>query len=477
MTDNPPSFEPAKRRPRPGTDGAKVIRGREAKRIARSERQPRTEPREEVRREAPRPTRREPVPELRKSRERAVPPRQVDRTQVSPTVPRDNRNRTAQPARRQPLGLPMDETAVRQATPPQRQVQRAPSSGSGAYQPGQPGPAGGGPGGYGGGYPGDPSRPPRRRRKRRGLKIFLSLFLVVVLAITGWGLYLVKVGNDNLDHVDALSGRANTPGRTVLFVGNDSRQGDVIGDGVEGSRADTIMILHLPESGAPALISIPRDTYVDIPGYRSHKVNSAYAWGGPPLLVQTVENLTGLTIDHYVEISMGGVSSMVDAVGGVELCLDYDVDDADSQLVWEAGCHVADGKTALAFSRMRKSDPLGDIGRTARQRQVVSQVIKKAASPSTIVNPRRQKELVEALTSVLVTDTETGLVDLGRTAMGLRSAMGDGGVIGAPPISSFNYHPGNAGSTVQLDPNRIEQFWVDLANGDLTQADAEVSLP
>lgn len=284
-------------------------------------------------------------------------------------------------------------------------------------------------------------------------------------------------GNDNLTKVDALSGAPDTPGRTVLLAGSDGRSEDGVNDGVEGQRSDSIMLVHIPESGNPSLISLPRDTYVEIPGYGPAKLNTAYSAGGPALLVATVESMTGLTVDHYVEIGMAGVSSMVDAVGGVNLCLDYDVNDSYSGLVWEAGCHDSDGETALAFTRMRYSDPLGDIGRTERQRQVVGKVMDQALSAGTIINPMRQRDLVGAVTSVLTVDNDTSLIDLGKIGWSMRSILGPNGIIGTPPIADFNYRPGNIGSTVLLDEARIDEFWSKVADGSITKDDVSLNAP
>ena len=165
------------------------------------------------------------------------------------------------------------------------------------------------------------------------------------------------------------------------------------------------MLLHVPTSGHTSLISLPRDSYVSIPGHGYGKLNSSIALGGPQLLVETVEKLSGMGVDHYVQVSMDGVAQLTDAVGGVNLCYDRTVDDADSGMVWEAGCHDVDGAQALAFSRMRKSDPQGDIGRTARQRQVVSKVIAKAATPAVLLHPNHQLDLVKAGTSALTVDS------------------------------------------------------------------------
>jgi len=297
--------------------------------------------------------------------------------------------------------------------------------------------------------------------------------LIVVLAlIIGWPGFLIIHGNNKMEHVDALSDAADTPGTTYLIVGSDQREEDGINDGAtDGQRADSIMLLQVPESGNAALVSLPRDSYVEIPGYGANKINASYSLGGPELLVSTVENLSGMTVDHYVEVSMSGVSSLVDAVGGVNLCLDYDVSDKKSKLEWEAGCHDADGDTALAFSRMRYSDPKGDIGRAERQRQVVSKVIKKAASPSTLINPVKQYKLVDSAATTLTMSTGSGLTNMAGAALGLRSVMGDDGLMGAPPISSLSYRTPSGASAVLLDPDTIDSFFEKMKNGELTQDD------
>nr|WP_127573545.1 LCP family protein [Georgenia faecalis] len=295
--------------------------------------------------------------------------------------------------------------------------------------------------------------------------------VVLLVLLLAWPIGLLVWANGKIQHVEALTGGAGTPGTTYLLAGSDSRADGTIPDGTEGERADTIMLLHVAPTGQTSLISLPRDTYAEIPGHGGDKLNAAYSLGGPELLVRTVEDLTGLGVDHYVEIGMGGVEQVVDAVGGVELCLDYDVDDPRSQLVWSAGCHEADGATALAFARMRYADPEGDIGRAARQRQVVSAVVAKVAQPGTLLNPLRQVRLIDAGTAALVVDPDTGIVDLGRMALAFRAATGEGGLLGAPPIAMFDYRPGGVGSTVLLDPDRAPGFFERLREGTLTPED------
>jgi cell envelope-related function transcriptional attenuator common domain len=293
----------------------------------------------------------------------------------------------------------------------------------------------------------------------------VALLLVVIAA---WPIYLVWYGNSKLTHMDALSGAANTPGTTYLIVGSDKRTAEQAAEqDVKGQRADTIMLLQVPSSGSPALVSIPRDSWVSIPGYGDAKINAAYSYGGASLLVQTVENLTGMTIDHYVEVSMEGVKELTDAVGGVNLCLDYDVNDQLSGLVWQSGCHDADGTTALAFSRMRYSDPQGDIGRTERQRQVVSAILDKATTPGILLNPFKQRALVGAVAENLTTDTDTSIIDLAKAGLGMRSVMGSDGLMGIPPITTINYQVGGQ-SAVELDPDKIGTFFTKMMNGELT---------
>lgn len=311
------------------------------------------------------------------------------------------------------------------------------------------------------------TEPKRRRFRKRWL---LLIPVAILIAAIAWPAYLIHLGNEHLTHTAALPEGTDTPGTTYLIAGSDKRSADGINDGAEGQRSDSLLLLQVPESGTTSLISIPRDSWVEIPGHGEGKINSSYSLGGAPLLIQTVQQLTGMKIDHYIEVSMGGVAQLTDAVGGVNLCYDRDVNDAYSGMMWQAGCHDADGRTALAFSRMRYSDPLGDLGRTARQRQVVSKIISKAASKETFLSPSRQKELVIAGASNLTTDPKTGIADIARAALGLRDAMSDKGVMGTPPISSTNYRQRKQ-SAVQLNPEATPAFFKKMMNGTLTSAD------
>ncbi len=308
----------------------------------------------------------------------------------------------------------------------------------------------------------------KRKKIKIGIAILVLLLIIPIIGILGWTRSVYSYGASQLNHVEALSNRKNTAGATYLIVGSDKRSTDFDGSQVKGQRSDTIMLLNIAKNGQVALISIPRDSYVQIPDNGANKINAAYSYGGPKLLVQTVEQLTGLTIDHYIEVGMDGIIDLTDAVGGINLCYDRDVQDSSSKLNWTAGCHDADGKTALAFSRMRYADPLGDIGRNIRQRQVVNALVKKAASKSNLRNPRIHKPLVGAVASNLTVDKKDTLWDMGMAGLNLRKAMQKDGLIGSPPISNLDYWPGGVGSAVQLDPEVIDNFWQDLRDGNLS---------
>jgi len=308
----------------------------------------------------------------------------------------------------------------------------------------------------------------RRRRLRPG-RLAAVVGVLALAALVAWPVGLGVWANGKITHVAALSGAAPTSGTTYLLAGSDSREdGAIADDGTAGARTDTIMLLHVPESGPQALVSLPRDTFVEIPGHGGRKLNASYAYGGPELLVSTVEGLTGLTVDHYVEIGLGGVKDLVDAVGGVNLCLDYKVRDKRSGLRWNPGCHDVDGTKALAFVRMRYADPKGDLGRAERQRQLVGAVTKKAATFGTVVSPGRQVSLVDAGLGAIAADDGTGITDLARLALAFRAATGEGGVTGTPPVADVDYRPGGgAGSTVLLDPEEAPAFWAALRDGTL----------
>ena len=165
----------------------------------------------------------------------------------------------------------------------------------------------------------------------------------------------------------------------------------------DGRRTDSVILLHTGANGT-SMLSLPRDSWVTLPPYvdpdtgRSYratpdKLNAAFWLGGPDLLVQTVERNTGVHIDHYAEIGFAGFVGVVDAVGGVDMCLDKAVRDKDSGADLPAGCQTLDGSEALAFVRQRKQEAQGDLGRTRNQQKFLAALARKAATPTTLADP------------------------------------------------------------------------------------------
>ena len=294
----------------------------------------------------------------------------------------------------------------------------------------------------------------------------MSVALALVIA---WPIGLVFYVNHSLHRVEAATSAPGTSGKTYLFAGSDSREGWNAEDPTEGQRSDSTILVHRARNGQASMVSLPRDLYVDIPGLGMNKLNAAFAVGGPPLLVETVEQVTGLKVDYYVEIGMGGVSEIVDSLGGVNLCWDYDVSDPLSGMEWTAGCHDTDGEQALAFSRMRYEDPTGDFGRTERQRQVMGAVVKKTVSPSVLLNPFRQVQLANAGTEALTVGYGTNVWDIATLMLTMRKAT-NADLTGIPPVASDSTMT-DVGSVVLLDETAASAFFEQLAQGKLTPQD------
>ena len=166
-------------------------------------------------------------------------------------------------------------------------------------------------------------------------------------------------------------------------------------------------------------MSIPRDSLVPIPGHGTTKINAAFAFGGPKLLIRTIEQNTGIHIDHYVEIGLGGFVNIVDSVGGVTICPSHTMNDKLANLHVKKGCQHADGTVALAYARSRHADPqLGDIARGGQQREVMAAVGHKALSPWTVLNPFRYWNLWTSTTENLIVDDDMSVAGHGPLRLG-----------------------------------------------------------
>lgn len=282
---------------------------------------------------------------------------------------------------------------------------------------------------------------------------------------------------DRVDDVPAGDRPAEQPGTTFLLVGSDSREGltkaerKKLGTGsVAGQRTDTIMILSIPPGGKPALISVPRDSYVPIPDNGTNKINAAYAFGGPQLLVQTVEQNTGLRIDGYTEIGFGGFVNVIDALGGIEMCLPKAIKDRDSHIDLPKGCQDLGGTDALGYVRMRKADPLGDLGRVKRQREMLAAIAKEAASPMTVLNPVRYWRLVTASADAVTIGEDTTFLEMASMANAMRIISSGQGLTLTVPVANSDA-PTPVGSAVLWDEKESTAMFSDLARGDTSDLD------
>jgi LCP family protein required for cell wall assembly len=294
----------------------------------------------------------------------------------------------------------------------------------------------------------------------RVLVALLSLFIVVYIGYlwqTVRGLnnnvqrLQVNVGNTTIDpKTGKTTTRSNPDGsaQNILIVGNDDRsqltdaQVRELKVGRDGGslNTDTMMIVHVPSDGSQAtLISLPRDSYVNIPGYGMNKLNAAYPdgylntkgsrsakiAGGANLLIQTIENLTSLSIDHFVEVSLLGFVTISDAVGGVQVNLCQSVNDTvahnrsvglsgGSGLVMSKGQHTIKGVQALEFVRQREGLVGGDIARTARQRYFLAAAFRKVASAGTLLSIGKLRGLIAAVDKSIYVDQSLNMLDLAK---------------------------------------------------------------
>jgi LCP family protein required for cell wall assembly len=319
-----------------------------------------------------------------------------------------------------------------------------------------------------------PVSAPGRGRPRIRRRLALVLLLLVAWAgftvyapIHAWG------GVARVDDSPSGDRPSDGDGHDYLLVGSDSREGLTAQEiknlgtggvkGNEGRRTDSIILVHVPGGGGKkVLISIPRDSYVPIPGHGSNKINAAYSIGGPKLLIQTIERVTDVHIDGYLEIGFGGFAKLVDAMGGVNICVPFDMDDAKAHINLKKGCQDLDGKNALGFVRARYSDPRGDIGRAQRQRQFLGAIMKKMATPSTVLIPTRWWATSHNAVAGLNVGDDTSVWDAYRIVSAMRGVSSEETLSLVVPIADAGYQT-PAGSSVKWDSARARELFRMLA--------------
>ncbi|MFF3625193.1 LCP family protein [Streptomyces sp. NPDC002467] len=345
-------------------------------------------------------------------------------------------------------------------------------SGGGQGGPGRPG---GGPGGPGD-YAPQPTGPAPDWRKR--IKVG-SIVLASALLVTGVSTYFwadSKVRRE-VDLAKVIERPKEGDCTTYLIVGSDSREGmsdeekkKLHTGSAEGKRTDSMMILAKCSSGN-TMVSLPRDSDVEIPTFvgsqsgkkyagtgKRTKLNAAYAEDGPELLVRTVEFNTGLRIDHYAEIGFAGFANIVDSLGGVELDIEQGFKDEKSGADFKAGKQTLNGEQSLAFVRTRYAFAESDLQRTKNQQKFLSALANQAATPSTILNPFKLYPLMGAGLDTLIVDKDMGLYDMGQMFFAMKGVNGGDGVSMNMPIS------GQRGGNLVWDKAKVQQLVKQIQN-------------
>ncbi|HEX2301654.1 MAG TPA: LCP family protein, partial [Pseudonocardiaceae bacterium] len=344
-----------------------------------------------------------------------------------------------------------------------------------------------------GSRPTPPAAPDHRPPRLRAAKIALALVSALVLILTGYGWSTFKNLQNGLSTADVIGFSAPDGATDILLVGNDSRtdaQGNPLPRDVlaqlragqnEGELTDTMILVRIPNDGSRAVaISLPRDLYVEMPdGFGEHKLNSAYSRAkghaagqlvedgadpatvhnesisaGRKLLLQTVEDLTGVGIDHYAEINLLGFSLLTEAVGGVQVCLKAPVHDEFSGADFPAGPQTITGPDALAFVRQRHGLPRGDLDRVVRQQVFLASLANRVLSAGTLSNPGRIRELVGATQQSLVLDDNFNVLDFAARIQGL--AAGNVEFLTVPLLGEAQSD--DEGAVLQADPEAVQAF-------------------
>ena len=238
------------------------------------------------------------------------------------------------------------------------------------------------------------------------------------------------------------------------MLGSDKRA-----DGsVAGERSDTMMVARVAaDRKSVSVISIPRDSWVEVPGHGDAKINAAFAFGGPALAVQTVENLSGVRIDHVAVIDWEGFKQLTDALGGVTVKIPKTVYDPYRKKTWEAGTHLLDGEDTLTYVRQRAGLPGGDLDRVKRQQNVIRELVSETLTRGTLANPVTVYQVLDSVTSNLEVDDGWSASDMRSLAYSLRSLRKDDIYFATIPVRGTGMV--GSQSVVHLDPVEAQSMW------------------
>jgi LCP family protein required for cell wall assembly len=311
----------------------------------------------------------------------------------------------------------------------------------------------------------------RKARQRRALLMASGAlsFMVLLAAGSAWG--LTSYVNGHLGRVDA--GTTGTPSSgplNIVVAGLDERSGLSakqqaelhVGRSTGETNTDTLMVVHVPGNHRHVqVISLPRDSWVNIPGHGMDKINAALGLGGPQLMVRTIEQDTGLTINDYVEVNFLAFVKVIDALGGVNICLPFAVDDRYSGLHMSAGEHHVDGITALEFARDRHSFATSDLARIQDQQQLVSSALSEAISSGVLANPVRLQSFLSAAEAAIRVDQGFNVVSL---ADELRGISPSDVTFTTVPLANVNYITPTGESAVEWNASAASALFTALKN-------------
>lgn len=333
----------------------------------------------------------------------------------------------------------------------------------------------------------DDKSAPRTRRHpvlRRALVGVGVLALILALVVGGGAWYLTERYAGNIDRVaDVFEGLEEetrpapaTPAVevaeepvTFLLVGSDARVAADEGEDPSG-RSDAIMIARFAGDRRHAqLVSIPRDSWVEIPGYGMNKINAAYAFGGPSLLIQTVEQLTSVRIDHYLAIDFDGLIQMTDDLGGVDVVVAETT--SNGPYTFTAGVNQLNGDEARWYLGQRYGLPGGDFDRVKRQQQYLQAMFGKLFSSNTFTDPGRLDGAMRAVTSAVSVDDTLSNTDLLGLALSLRNVRPENVDFFTAPVLGTGME--GPASVVYLDGATGERMWEYLRNDSLSQNAAD----
>jgi LCP family protein required for cell wall assembly len=307
----------------------------------------------------------------------------------------------------------------------------------------------------------------RRTRRRRLVQIACGTLSSLVLALAGAAWAFTSYINSAVARVDAGTAGGYRGPLNILLAGVDLRTGLTHAQQLQlhvgraaSANSDTMMVIHVSaDRSRVTVVSIPRDSWVDVPGHGMSKVNAAFGLGGPKLMVATVEHVTGLTINHFVEVNFLGFVKVIDALGGVNICLPFAVHDRYSGLHLPAGMHHVNGITALMYARDRHSFAASDLARISNQQSLLSSLLREAISSRTLANPLRLTAFLRAALGAIKVDQGLDLAALADQLRGI--SLHDVQFL-TVPLSNLNYTAPGGESAVLWNAGAARQIFARL---------------